>query len=132
EQTRQVLARFASKAYRRPATPDEVERLVKLAEAAQARSDNWEAAVQLAIQAVLVSPKFLFRVELDDRPDSPGPHPIDEHQLASRLSYFLWSTMTDDELLALAAKKQLTANLDAQVKRMLKDPRSKALFDNFA
>jgi mono/diheme cytochrome c family protein len=132
EQTRQILARFASQAYRRPAAPDEVERLLRLVEAAEKRGDKWEAAIQLAMQAVLVSPKFLFRVELDDRPDSNQPHPIDEYQLASRLSYFLWSTMPDDELLALAARKQLGANLDAQVRRMLKDPRANALVENFA
>jgi Protein of unknown function (DUF1592)/Protein of unknown function (DUF1588)/Protein of unknown function (DUF1587)/Protein of unknown function (DUF1585)/Protein of unknown function (DUF1595)/Planctomycete cytochrome C len=132
DQTREILTRFATRAYRRPATKDEVDRLVKLVEAAEKRGDKWEAGIQLALSAVLVSPKFLFRVELDDRPDSREAHPIEEYQLASRLSYFLWSTMPDDELLALAAKKQLAANLDAQVKRMLKDPRSQALVDNFA
>jgi hypothetical protein len=132
EQTREILTRFATRAYRRPATRDEVDRLVRLVEAAEKRGDKWEGGIQLALQAVLVSPKFLFRVELDDRPDSAEPHPIDEYQLASRLSYFLWSTMPDAELLALAGKKQLTANLDAQVKRMIQDPKSKALVENFA
>jgi mono/diheme cytochrome c family protein len=129
--TREVLTRFATKAYRRPATTDEVERLAKLVEAAEARGEKWEAGMQVAFQAVLVSPKFLFRLELDDRPDAAGVRPLDEYQLASRLSYFLWSTMPDDELFDLAAKKQLTANLDAQVKRMLTDPKAKALVDNF-
>ena len=132
EQTRAVLSRFATKAYRRPATADEVERLVKLAEAAEARGEKWEGAVQLAMQAVLVSPKFLFRVELDNRPQSAEAKPLDEYQLASRLSYWLWSTMPDDELFALAGKNQLVANLDAQVRRMLKDPKAKALTENFA
>jgi mono/diheme cytochrome c family protein len=132
EQAREILTRFASKAYRRPALPAEVERLLKIVDAAEERKDKFEAGIQLAIQAVLVSPKFLFRVELDDRPDSAEPHAIDEYQLASRLSYFLWSTMPDDELFDLAAKKQLTANLDAQVRRMLKDPKGKALTENFA
>jgi hypothetical protein len=132
EQTREIVTRFASKAYRRPAKPEEVDRLVHFIEAAEKRGDRWEAGIQLAMQAVLVSPKFLFRVELDDRPDSKEPHPIDEYQLACRLSYFLWSTMPDDELLALAAKQQLSANLDAQVKRMLKDQKSQALVENFA
>jgi mono/diheme cytochrome c family protein len=132
EQTRQILTRFATRAYRRPATKEEVDRLARLVEAAEKRGDKWEAGIQLAVEAVLVSPKFLFRVELDDRPDSAEPHPIDDYQLASRLSYFLWSTMPDDELIDLAAKKQLGANLDEQVKRMLKDPRSRALIDNFA
>jgi hypothetical protein len=132
EQTQEILQRFASKAYRRPATPTEVERLVKLAEAVETRGQKWEAGIQLAMQAVLVSPKFLFRVELDDRPDSPQPHAIDEHQLAGRLSYFLWSTMPDEELFELARKNQLTANLDAQVRRMLKDPKAGELVENFA
>jgi mono/diheme cytochrome c family protein len=131
EQTRQVLSRFASKAYRRPATLAEVERLVKLAEGAEARGEKWEAGIQLALQAALVSPKFLFRVELDDRPDAAEAHPIDEFQLAARLSYFLWSSMPDDELFDLAGKKTLTANLDAQVQRMLKDPKAGALVENF-
>jgi hypothetical protein len=132
EQTREVLARFASRAYRRPATAEEVERLVTLAERARARGEKWEATIQLAMQAVLVSPRFLFRLELDDRPETPGPRPLDEYQLASRLSYFLWSSMPDDELFALAGKKALSANLDAQVKRMLADPKARALVDNFA
>jgi mono/diheme cytochrome c family protein len=131
-QTAEVLRRFASRAYRRPATADEVARLVRLVETAEGRGERWEAAMQLAMQAVLVSPKFLFRLELDDRPETPRPHPLDEYQLASRLSYFLWSSMPDDELFALAGKKQLTANLDAQVRRMLKDPKAAALVENFA
>jgi hypothetical protein len=105
---------------------------VKLVQAAEARGRKWGDALRLALQAILVSPRFLFRVELDDRPDSAEPHPIDEYQLASRLSYFLWSSLPDDELFALADKKALTRNLEAQVARMLQDPRSKALVDNFA
>ncbi len=132
EQTVEVLTRFLRRAFRRPGTPDELARLVKLVETAQAGGEKWEAGIQQAIQATLCSPKFLFRVELDDRPQSPDTQPLDEFQLASRLSYFLWSTMPDDELLDLAGKKELTANLSAQVKRMLADPKSNALVDNFA
>ena len=132
EQTREILSRFAGKAYRRPATAAEVDRLVKLADAARKRGDTWEASLQLSMQAVLVSPKFLFRVEADDRPTEARPYPIDDFQLASRLSYFLWSSMPDDELFALAGKKQIGTNLDAQVRRMLKDPKAAALVDNFA
>jgi hypothetical protein len=131
EQSREVLERFASRAYRRPVTKDELDRLLKLADGRIKAGDKWEAAMQFAMTAVLVSPKFLFRVELDDRPDSADPHPIDEFQLASRMSYFIWSSMPDQELFDLAAKKQLTANLDAQVKRMLRDPKSMALVDHF-
>jgi mono/diheme cytochrome c family protein len=132
ENTREVLTRFASKAYRRPATKDELDRLVKLVEKTEASGEKWEAGVQLAMQAVLVSPKFLFRVELDDRPTSTEPHPIDEWQLANRLSYFLWSSMPDEELFELARKGELTRNLEAQTRRMLKDPKARALVDNFA
>jgi len=132
EQTKEVLTRFVNKAYRRPATAEEIARLTKFVDAAVARGELWEAGIQLAMQAVLVSPKFLFRVELDDRPGSADAHAIDEYHLASRLSYFLWATMPDDELFALAAKKELAKNLPAQVERMLKDPRSKSLVDQFA
>jgi mono/diheme cytochrome c family protein len=132
EQGREILTRFASKAWRRPATTAEIDRLLKLVDDAETRKEPFEAGIQLAAQAVLASPKFLFRLELDDRPDQAQSHPIDEYQLASRLSYFLWSTMPDDELFDLAAKKQLSANLDAQVRRMLKDPKAGALTENFA
>lgn len=132
EHTRAMLAHFASRAYRRPPTKDEVERLARLVEGVEAKGQKWEAGIELALQAILLSPKFLFRVELDNRPDAPQAHPIDEYQLASRLSYFLWSSMPDDELFALAEKRQLTGNFDAQVKRMLQDPKSRALTENFA
>jgi hypothetical protein len=132
EQTREVLRRFATRAYRRPATSDEVERLAGLAESAIQGGQSWEAGAQLAMQAVLCSPKFLFRAELDERPDNPEVRPLDEYQLASRLSYFLWSSMPDEALSELAAKSQLRANLDAQVSRMLQDPKSEALVENFA
>jgi hypothetical protein len=131
-QTREILERFATRAYRRPATKDEVERLVNFALDAEKKGDRWEAAVGLAMQAGLCSPKFLFRVELDHRPGDKGPHPIDDYQLASRLSYFLWNTMPDDELFALAGAKQLHANLEAQVRRLLKDPKASALVESFA
>ena len=143
EQTREVLSRFLARAYRRPVTQDEVERLVVLATLAQDEGLSWEATMQRAMLAALVSPKFLFRLELDDRPSplaatepaapsSLAPQAIDEFQLASRLSYFLWSTMPDEELFALAGKGELTKNLDAQVRRMLADPKSKSLVDQFA
>jgi hypothetical protein len=94
--------------------------------------DKWEGAMQMAIQATLCSPKFLFRVELDDRPENGEIEKLDEFQLASRLSYFLWSTMPDDTLLDLAASGKLTANLDAQVRRMLDDEKARALVQQFA
>lgn len=130
--TREVLTRFASRAFRRPATEQEVDRLVKIVESVESSGGKWEAGLQLAVQAVLASPKFLFRAELDDRPTAPDTRPIDEYQLASRLSYFLWSSMPDDELFELAAKNQLTANLDVQIRRMLLDPKAKSLVEEFA
>jgi hypothetical protein len=130
--TREIVTRFASRAFRRPATTDEVDRLLTLVDKAQKNGEKWEAGIQLALQAVLVSPKYLFRVEIDHRPTDKGTHPLDDYQLASRLSYFLWSSMPDDQLFALAAKKALHQNLETQVKRMLQDSRSQALVDNFA
>jgi hypothetical protein len=130
EQTREVIERFASKAWRRPVTKDELDRLVKLTDSQLAKGEKWDAAMQFAFTAVLVSPKFLFRIETPAA-DANGTHPIDEYQLASRLSYFLWASMPDEELFALAAKKQLTANLDAQVKRMLASPKAQSLTDHF-
>ncbi|MGC3966308.1 MAG: DUF1592 domain-containing protein [Pirellulales bacterium] len=132
EQNREILNRFASRAYRRPATTDEVARLVKLVDAVQADGGSREQGLQLAIQAVLANPKFVFRAELDDRPTASESRPLDDYQLASRLSYFLWSSMPDDELFALAWKGEMSKNLDAQVRRMLKDPKASALIDQFA
>lgn len=133
EQTREVLARLLSRGYRRTATPQEVEAMAKVVDQAVAGGEKWEAGMQWAVQALLCSPKFLFRVELDDRPDSPEARPIDEFHLASRLSYFLWNTMPDDELFELARRGELSKNLEPQVLRMLKDPRaSTSLVDQFA
>jgi hypothetical protein len=88
--------------------------------------------MQKVIQIVLCSPKFLFRVELDDRPTDPKPRPIDSFHLASRLAYFLWSSMPDDELLDLAENGQLRSNLEAQVVRMLADEKSSEFVRSFA
>ncbi len=132
QQTHEVLTSLLTRAYRRPATAKEIAAHTQLVEQTVTGGRSWEAGLQRAIAAILCSPKFLFRVELDDRPEARQPHPLDEFQLASRLSYFLWSTMPDAELFALAEKRQLTAQLDAQVRRMLKDPKATALVDNFA
>jgi mono/diheme cytochrome c family protein len=132
EQTREVLSRFLRRAFRRPATDDDLNRYGQLVEQAIAQGDTWEGGMQFVMQAALCSPKFLFRAELDDQPTSPEARPIDQFHLASRLSYFLWSTMPDDELLDLAEQGKLTENLDAQVRRMLADARSKSLVEQFA
>ncbi len=132
EQTREVMSRFLRRAFRQPVQADALSRSIQLVDLALADGDKWESAIQFAMQAALCSPKFLFRVELDDQPQSPNVSNLSEFQLASRLSYFLWSTMPDDTLLDLADKQQITANLDAQVRRMLADPRASSLVQNFA
>ncbi len=131
EQARQVLWRFASRAWRRPVFADELDGLMKLVDDALGHNDPWEEALRRGVSAVLASPKFIFRLEPDEDAKNPAPHPIDDFQLASRLSYFLWSTCPDPELLQLAYEKKLGENLDAQIARMLRDPRADALVDGF-
>lgn len=132
EKSREVLERFATRAYRRPATEAEVQRLVSLAESATADGLTWEESMQFAIQAVLVSPRFLFRVELDENPSGGEVQSLDDFQLASRLSYFLWSSMPDEELFELAREGRLRNVLNEQVARMIQDPKADALVENFA
>jgi hypothetical protein len=135
ESARQILERFATRAYRHPLRGDELRRLMRFVETAEKNRDGFETGIGLAMQAVLVSPHFLFRVETDRKPDDPTAiHPVNDYELASRLSYFLWSSMPDDELFELAGKKKLREPdvLEPQVRRMLKDPRARALVDNFA
>ncbi|MEI7688521.1 MAG: DUF1592 domain-containing protein, partial [Planctomycetota bacterium] len=100
--------------------------------AVEKSTEPWEGTMAVAMQAALCSPSFLFRAELESKTAGKEPQPIDDYALASRLSYFIWSSMPDSELLELAAKKQLHSNIPGQVKRMLADPRSRALFENFA
>ncbi|HXT59659.1 MAG TPA: DUF1592 domain-containing protein [Pirellulales bacterium] len=130
-----IIKVFASRAYRRRATADEISRLVKFVEQAEQHGESFERGIQLAMEAVLVSPYFLFRVELDREPNNPQAiHPVDDFELAARLSYFLWSSMPDDELFRLAAQGKLREGdtLANQTRRMLKDPKARALVDNFA
>lgn len=132
DRTREVLSRFLRRAFRRPVQPDELARSMGLVDQSLANGEKWEAAIQFAMTAALCSPKFLFRVELDSNPQSSQVRDLNEFQLASRLSYFLWSSMPDETLLALAEKKQLTPNLGTQVQRMLTDPRASSLVNSFA
>lgn len=131
---RQVIAAFARKAWRRPVTDAEVTRLAALVDVAHAQGEGFEEGIRLALQAVILSPHFVFRVELDADPTSTVAHPLNDHELAARLSYFLWSSMPDDALFALADAGRLRdpATLRAQVTRMLADPKARALTDNFA
>jgi hypothetical protein len=130
-----IVSTLAARAYRRPVTPGEVASLLRFVTLARSRGQTTEQGIALAIQAMLVTPQFLFRMERDPNPtDAQEVHRISDNELASRLSYFLWSSMPDDDLLGLAKAGKLhePAVLDAQVKRMLADPRSAALPDNFA
>lgn len=139
---RAILERFATRAYRRPVARPELERLLALVDLAMADGERFEHGIQLAVRAVLVSPHFLYRVELDNRPRgtaSTGANPpqveaVGDYELASRLSYFLWSTMPDETLFRLAGEGKLhnPEVLTAQVQRMLVDFRAQALVDNFA
>jgi hypothetical protein len=132
--TQETLRKFASKAFRRPVDDSTVERLTKLAESVYTQEGQTvEAGIAHAMQAVLASPRFLFHLEQPEPgTDKDGAYPlVDEYSLASRLSYFLWSTMPDEEMFRLAGRKELRKNLTAQVKRMTADSRSEALVQNF-
>ncbi len=133
EYAREVLAKFASRAFRGRVDPVTLDRLVALAEMVYTQpSHSFEGGVAQAMVAVLASPSFIFREERT-QPLRPGQsHPfIDEYALASRLSYFFWSSMPDGELLRLAASGRLRANQAAQVKRLLSDPRAQEFVRNF-
>lgn len=128
-----ILRRFATQAFRRPVDDATVARLVALARQVDTQPGfGFEDGIAEAITAILVSPRFLMRAEIQPEPDNPGKVvPIDEYALASRLSYFLWSSIPDEELLKLASEGKLRANLRGQVDRMLKDDKSDRMITNF-
>ncbi len=129
---RAILQNFANRAFRRSALPAEVERILKIYQLASKRNEDFRESLKLAMKAILVSPYFLYRTEWQAEPNNPGAVvEINEYSLASRISYFLWSSMPDDELLSLAYRNELRMNLPAQITRMLKDPKARALAQNF-
>ena len=131
---RKILADLARRAYRRPVSTQEVERLLGLFSMARRHGDSFEEGIVVALEGMLVSPHFLFRIEHGvASKNAAAVLPITDFELASRLSYFLWSSMPDDELLRSADRGLLRKPevLTAQVQRMLKDPRSHALVENF-
>lgn len=134
EYAREVLEKFATRAFRRPADPAIVEKLVSLAEKVYSQSTStFETGVAQAMVSVLALPNFLFREERVEPLAASQAHPLlDEYSLASRLSYFLWSSMPDEELFNLARDRKLRANLSAQVQRMLNDGRAQEFVRNFA
>jgi len=125
------LEHLASLAWRRPVTDAEVRKLATYVKMAQKDGAPFDKAMEVGVEAVLVSPYFLFRMERD--PAAGGDHRISDYELASRLSYFLWSSMPDAELFRLAKEAKLhdPAVLQQQVTRMLKDRKADALVDNF-
>src|SRR5260370_37761867 len=127
----QILRTFLRKAYRRPVNQSEIAPLMTLYSRAAERGDPFEERMKLVLKAVLVSPDFLFKME--HRNEKPGIYPLGQYELASRLSYFLWSTMPDEELSILAAQGMLQDPkvLMAQVDRMLDDPRSRNFTGTF-
>jgi Protein of unknown function (DUF1592)/Protein of unknown function (DUF1588)/Protein of unknown function (DUF1587)/Protein of unknown function (DUF1585)/Protein of unknown function (DUF1595)/Planctomycete cytochrome C len=143
---RKIIANMARRAYRRPVAAEDVDKLLALVALAKQRGDSFEEGLCISLQAIMVSPDFLFRIERD-RPASKGPaqavkvnfdgadgmRSINDHELASRLSYFIWSSMPDDALMRLADRGLLRqpAVLSAQVRRMLKNSKSRALVENF-
>lgn len=142
EAARLILRKFMRRAFRRPVAEDEVQRYLQAYRDALAREESFELAVLSALQGVLVSPHFLFRIERPN--ESPAMRPVGDYELATRLSYFLWSSLPDDELLQLAAKGKLRERtvLREQALRMLDErignfgrgsefPKSRALAENF-
>ena len=139
----QILSHLANRAYRRPVSLAEIKQFTGLAALARSKGDSFEEGICIALQALLVSPHFLFRIERDTpqsshaepgRADSTAPgQPINQYELATRLAYFLWSSMPDDELRRAAERGTLRqpAVLQAQLARMLRDDKARALVENF-
>ena len=130
---RVVALQLARNAYRRPASEAELDLLLRVFDLAQQNKLDYPESLRLMLKAVLVSPQFLFITPAEDADAGQAIAPLDDYQLASRLSYLLWATMPDAELSALADAGQLhdRSVLLAQVKRLLADPKSRALFDGF-
>lgn len=133
DSAKKVASSLTRSAYRRPANDQEIAVLMSVYDLARENKLDYQASLRMMLKAILISPQFLFITPAREPSASESIVPLDDHQLASRLSYFLWSTMPDAELSALADQGKLRepAILGAQTKRMLLDPKSKALFDGF-
>lgn len=130
---RTIVTTLAKKAWRRPLTVAESDKLMSFLQLAKANGDGFEVGVNLALHTVLLSPHFLFRVELDADPTAATVHRLNDYELATRLSYFLWSSTPDDALMAAAERGELSddAKVLEQVTRMLADPKAAAFTKNF-
>ncbi len=129
---RAAIERFATRAFRRPVAPEYVERLLKIYDKSRAQSESYEQALGHLVTAVLISPQFLMRIERD-RPDEKKAYLIDDYELATRLSFFLWSRPPDAELLELASRQELNKPdvLERMTRQMLRDEHSGALVEHF-
>jgi hypothetical protein len=130
---RKIMRSFVSRAFRKPPDDHTIDRLVDIVhEVSRQPGKDFQDGIKVAIATCLASPRFLFRVEVQPEPDNPAKVvPLDEYSLASRLSFFIWGSVPDDELLSLAFNNKLRPNLTRQVDRMLADPRSQRLVKNF-
>lgn len=126
-----IISNFTERAFRRPVTEAELKALLAFWTKADADERPFQESIALTLQAVLISPNFLFRIEAEPGPGENGIHTLTEVELASRLSYFLWNSMPDDELFALARQGKLRVSLPAQVRRMLLDPKADSFAENF-
>lgn len=129
-----IIRHLAPRAYRRPVTREELDSLKGFYQLALDSGDTFQVGIELVIQALLVSPHFLFRIEEEQAPDNPErEYRVNNYEFASRLSYFLWSSMPDDELMACAGDGTLwnPRTLRDQVRRMLRDPRARSLAEDF-
>src|SRR5262249_26520083 len=128
------LASLATRAYRRPVTEDDIRLLLEFYKEGRS-AGSFNQGIQRGLERILSSPNFLFRIEREPANLAAGaPYRLSDLQLASRMSFFIWSSIPDDELLSAANRRKLSdpAVLEHQVKRMLADPRSDALVNNFA
>lgn len=127
-----VISRFTHRAFRRPVKPEEIERYLVFLKVAESQKQPAEYGIRLALETILVSPSFLFREEpVKTGEEADGIVAIDEHALASRLAYFLWSSTPDDLLLDLADAGLLRQNLDEEISRMVASEKSKRFISNF-
>ena len=126
---RDVIRSFASRAFRRPVTGQEEASLIAVWERSFAENNDFQESIQDALLVILTSPQFLFLIESSE---SPEPEKLDSHELASKLSYFLWNTAPDRQLRELAAADNLHESLDAEIERMVRDPRFRQFAHEFA
>ncbi len=136
EQAKKILTQFMRRAYRRAVTQEDLATPLRFFES-ENEANGFEAGIESALSSVLVNPNFLFKIESEKEPqpeNATASHPISDFELASRLSYFLWSSCPDEELLKLAEQNQLNQDdvLAAQVQRMLSNEKSRSLTSNFA